>query len=266
MSNSLNESPVLRKNVEYINRLENRANKLRERLYSYRNTWNPKTQQYEYRHIKTNRRITKEKYHELREKYYEARNKTYEIANREDVKVASKLKDIIIAFIVMDKKLNPKIYPNWLSLEVGEPNSRSIVVSPYVNLEKLLEEEGNVRDISTIEYRIIRFSKTYLSDNVNLDFKGAVFRGLDNYIKNVFRKVIRPRIMKEVEDSNCIHSIVFRARNRTYRGEIQIHPRFRDEYRCRWSSRNNIEREIRKILREYGWIEGRNYTNSTQRD
>jgi hypothetical protein len=35
---------------------------------------------------------------------------------------------------------------------------------------------------------------------------------------------------------------------------------------CRWSARNAIEREIKKILREYGWVEGRNYTDSTRRD
>ena len=266
MSNTLNESPVLRKNEEYIGRLEKRANKLRERLNSYRRTWNPKTREYAYRHRTNNRRISDEKYEELRQQYYEARSKTLEIQNREDLKVASKVKDFVIAFIVMDKKQNPEIYPNWLSLDVEDAMGQNITVKPYINLEKLLEERGSIRDINTIERRIGMFMDRYFTESARLNFKGATFRGLDNYIKNVFRKEIRPRIMKEVEDSDCIHSIVFRARSYSYRAEIQIHPRFRDKYKCRWSSRSAIEREMKAILKEYGWVEGRNYTDSTQKD
>ena len=266
MSKNLNESPVIRKNEEYMSRLENRANKLRERLNSYRRRWDPKTREYEYRHRSNNRRISDEKYEELRNQYYEARHKAQEISGRENLKVSSKVKDYIVAFIVMDKKQNPELYPDWLSLEVKEVWGEHITVKPHINLEKLLEERGGTRYINDIERRISLFLNRYFTNSARLDFKGATFRGLDDYIKNVFRKEIRPRIMKEVEDSDCIHSIVFRKRNYTYRGEIQIHPRFRDSYKCRWSSKNAIRREIKAILKEYGWIEGRNYTDSTQRD
>jgi len=266
MSKNLNESPVLRKNVEYIARLEKRANKLRERLYSYRRTWNSKTREYEYRHRNNNRRISDEKYEELRQQYYDARQKAQEIYGRENLKVSSKVKDYIVAFIVMDKKQNPELYPDWLSLEVKEIWGDHITVRPSINLEKLLEVRGSTRDINMIERRISVFMNRYFTDGARLDFKGAIFRGLDNYIKNVFRKEIRPRIMKEIDDSDCIHSIVFRARGYSYRAEIQIHPRFRDKYKCRWSSRGSIERQIQAILKEYGWVEGRNYTDSTQRD
>ena len=266
MSKNLNESPVIRKNVEYIQRLENRANKLRERLYSYRRTWNPKTQEYEYRHRSNNRRISDEKYAELNQQYYETRLKAQDIHARENKEVASKVKDYIVAFIVMDKRQNPEIYPDWLSLDVEDVTRQSIVVKPYIDLKKLLEEKGSIRDINNIERRISTFMNRYFTENARLDFKGATFKGIDNYIKNVFRKEIRPRIMKEVEDSHCIHSIVFRVRGYSYRGEIQIHPRFRDDYRCRYTSKRAIEREMQAILKEYGWVEGRNYTDSTQRD
>lgn len=266
MSKNLNESPVIRKNKEYIKRLENRANKLRERLNSYRKIWDYKTRKYEYRHRNNNRRIGEEKYEELRQQYYEARRKANEISDRENKKVSSKVKDFIIAFIVMDKKQNPGIYPDWLSLEVEESWGINIIIKPYVNLEKLLEERGSIRGINTIERRINMFMNRYFTENSRLDFKGVTFKGIDNYIKNVFRKEIRPRIMKEVEDSDCIHSIVFRVRKSSYRGEIQIHPRFRDSYKCRYTSKRAIEREIQAILKEYGWVEGRNYTDSTQRD
>ena len=267
MSKNLNESPVIRKNEEYIQRLENRANKLRERLNSYRRTWNSNAREYEYRHINNNRRISDEKYEELREKYYEAREKAQEIHRRENVKVSSKVKDYIVAFIVMDKKQNSELYPDWLSLDVKEEVwGQHIVIKPYINLEKLLEKSGSTRDINGIERRISIFMNRYFTENARLDFKGATIRGLDNYIKNVFRKEIRPRIMKEIADSDCIHSIVFRARGYSYRAEIQIHPRFRDNYKCRWSSRGSIQRQMNAILKEYGWVEGRNYTDDTSRD
>ena len=266
MSKNLNESPVIRKNEEYIARLEKRANKLRERVYSYRRTWNPKTREYEYRHRNNNRRISDEKYEELRQQYYDARLKAQDIYARENKEVASKVKDYIVAFIVMDKRQNPEIYPDWLSLDVEDVTAQSIVVKPYINLEKLLEERGSTGSINVIERRISMFMNRYFTDASRLDFKGATFRGLDNYIKNVFRKEIRPRIMNEIADSDCIHSIVFRARGYSYRAEIQIHPRFRDKYNCRWSSRGSIQRQINAILKEYGWVEGRNYTDSTRRD
>ena len=266
MSKNINESPVIRKNEEYIERLEKRANKLRERLYSYRRTWNRKTQEYEYRHRSNNRRISNEKYEELSQQYHDARQKAQEIQGRESKKVASKVKDYVIAFIVMDKKQNPELYPDWLSLDVEDSWGQNIIIQPYIDLEKLLEEKGNDNMVRPAERRINMFIQRYFTETVRLDFKGPIYKGIDDYIKNVFRKKIRPRIMKEVSDSHCIHSIVFRVRNRTYSREIQIHPRFRDKYMCRWSVKNAIEREIKKILREYGWVEGRNYTDSTRRD
>ena len=266
MSKNLNESPVLRRNEEYIERLEKRANKLRERLNSYRRRWDPNTREYEYRHRNNNRRISDEKYEELRQQYYEIRQKAQDIYRRENVKVASKVKDYIIAFIVMDKRQNPEIYPDWLSLDVEDVWGQNIVIKPYINLEKLLEQRGSTREINSIERRISIFINRYFTESARLDFKGATFKGLNNYIKNVFRKEIRPRIMKEVEDSDCIHSIIFRKRGYSYRGEIQIHPRFKDRYKCRYTSKRAIEREMQAILKEYGWVEGRNYTDSTQRD
>ena len=144
--------------------------------------------------------------------------------------------------------------------------TNNITIKPYINLEKLLEVRGSVGSINVIERRVSIFMNRYFTESARLEFKGATFRGLDNYIKNVFRKEIRPRIMKEIDDSDCIHSIVFRARGYSYRAEIQIHPRFRDKYKCRWSSRGSIQRQMNAILKEYGWVEGRNYTDSTQRD
>jgi hypothetical protein len=71
--------------------------------------------------------------------------------------------------------------------------------------------------------------------------------------------------MNEVENSECIHSIVFRVRS-DYKQDIQIHPRFRDSHNCRYSSKNQIGIDLRKILEEYGWVRYANYTDDKSRD
>ena len=265
MSKNLNESPVIRRNEEYIERLEKRRQKLRDRLDSYRVDWSSDNEMV-YRHRTTNRRMSREKYMQLRHEYYELNKKIREVETRESEKVASKVVPHVTAYIVMDKKRNPDLYPDWLSLKIeDELYGHRIRIQPHIDLEKLLEEKGDMIMINSIFGRISNFVKRYFSGVATIELTPRIVSGIDDYIKNVFRKQIRPRIMKEVEDSECIHSIVFRVRN-TYRKDIQIHPRFKDSYNCRWSSRSQIQRDLKKILEEYGWVVGRNYTDSTGRD
>lgn len=263
MSKNLNESPVIRRNEEYIERLEKRMEKLRGRVESYRRDWS--SDEPVYRHRTTNRRMSEEKYKQLRKEYYDLHRKIIHVRGRENEKVASKVAPYITAYIVMDKRQNPDSYPDWLSLKIDEMYGHTIRLQPYIDLEKLLEDKGDLRKITDIYHRINRFVDRYFTGSARIDLKPSVISGIDDYIKNVFRKQIRPRIMNEVEGSECIHSIVFRVKN-TYRKDIQIHPRFRDSYNCRWSSRSRIERDLQKILEEYGWVKGRNYTDDTGRD
>ena len=58
MSEQLNEMSVLKVNQDYIDRLDKRVKKIKDRLYSYRWQWEEKV----YRHKTTNRKISREKY------------------------------------------------------------------------------------------------------------------------------------------------------------------------------------------------------------
>ena len=261
MSENLNESPVIRRNEEYIERLEKRRKKLRDRLDSYIMHWGDDGEYY--RHRTTNRRMSKEKYMKLRHDYYELHRKLREVETIENEKVVSKIVPLVTAYIVMDKKRNPDLYPNWLSLKIEDKlYGNRIKIQPYIDIEKLLEEKGNLHRITHTFSRIDRFVKRYFTGAATLEMSPQVFLGIDDYIKNVFKKEIRPRIVREVQNSECIHSIVFRVRG-DYRKDIQIHPRFKSD--CMWSSRSQIRLAIRKILEEYGWVRHDNYTDDTSR-
>lgn len=264
MSKKLNESPVIRRNEEYIERLEKRVKKLRERLNSYRMDWGGDGEFY--RHRTTNRKMSREKYMQLRHDLYELHRKLREVETRESEKVANKVAPHVTAFIVMDKKRNPDLYPDWLSLKIEDKlYGNRIKIQPYIDIEKLLEEKGDTHILNRIFGRIDNFVKRYFTGAATLEMSPKVFLGIDDYIKNVFKKEIRPRIMREVQNSECIHSIVFRVRG-NYRKDIQIHPRFKNSHNCSWSSRSQIRLAIRKILEEYGWVRNDNYTDDTSRD
>lgn len=265
MSEQLNEMPVLKVNQDYIDRLSKRVDKLRKRLYSYRRNWANN----EYRHEKTNRRITKEKYDEIRKEYEDANTKLYNIANRERAKINQASLGYITAFIVMDKKQNPSLYPEWLSFRIPESveNVRggTIRITPVIDLHEFLRVKGNSRTVNKLESRINMFMKRYFPQ-VDFSINAVEYKDFDKYIKTVVNKEIKPRI-KEIDTSKCLHSLVFRVRNSHYQKEVQIYPRFRDKYPCySWNKKNNLESEIRGILKEYGWINGVNYTSSSSRD
>ena len=264
MSEQLNEMPILKVNQDYIDRLDKRAKKLGDRLRSYRYDWEEEV----YRHHKTRRRMSKEKYGELQRQYQDAYNKVYDIARRERTKIADKVMDYMSAIIVMDKRQNPSLYPDWLSFIFPEDNDtkRYRWIKPSIDLEKALKTRDNwSRITNTAVNRIQLFTKRYFPKDAEIQFEKPSIKGIDSYIKNVFRKEIRKKI-KDIDPNNCIHSIVFRVRD-SYNKEVQIHPRWRDKYPCySWNKQQEIENGMKSILEEYGWKEGRNYTSSTSRD
>lgn len=268
MSKNLNESPVIRRNEEYIERLEKRLKKLRNRRNSYRMDWS--SDEVIYRHRTTNRRMSAEKYDQLSREYYDLHQKLSQIKFRENEKVASKIVPFVTAYIVMDKKRNPDLYPDWLSLKIEDKvYGHRIKIQPYIDLEKLLKEKGSTKIINNIFGRIGTFLNRFFSDAAIIERLPKIYLGIDDYIKNVFRKEIRPRIMDEVEKSDCIHSIVFRTRDDGV-GDIQIYPRIKSSlgdngYNCKYST-YQIQRDLRKILEEYGWVRYDNYSDDTSRD
>ena len=267
MSEQLNEMSVLKVNQDYIDRLDKRVKKIKDRLYSYRWQWEEKV----YIHKTTNRKISREKYDELQKQYRTANQKLYDTVRRERNKSTSTVIDYASSFIVMDKRQNPSLYPDWLSFnfpDVKKNTSRSdpYSITPTIDLEKALQTDGNwARTTNIIDNRLNSFFRRYFPQEASIVIKRHVISGIESYIKNVFRKEIRKRI-KDLDTHNCIHSIVFRVR-KSYNSEVQIHPRWRDIHPCyTYSVQREIENEMKKILSEYGWKEGVNYSSSTQRD
>jgi hypothetical protein len=265
MSEQLNEMPVYKVNQDYIDRLSKRVDKLRKRYHSYRRIWSKD----EYRHITTNRRITREKYDEIRKEFELANAKLYDVANKERTKINQKSLGYVTAFIVMDKKQNPSLYPEWLSFLIPESvvdiRGGTIRITPVIDLYEFLRVKGNSNIVNKLESRINMFVKRYFTQ-VDFSINSVEYKDFDKYIKTVVNKEIKPRI-KEIDTSKCLHSLVFRVRNSRYQKEVQIYPRFRDTYPCyTWSKKSHLESQIKNILREYGWINGVNYTSSTSKD
>lgn len=256
--------PIHKLNQDYINRLEKRVNKLRDRLYSYSYSYDEGV----YRHDTTRRRISKEKHHELKTQYHRANNKYWEIAKKERYKITKTVLDYGIAFLVMDKRQNPSLYPDWLSFKFPDSKETTSILSiqPYIDLEKAIKTDDYWNSVvANASNRLENFFKRYFPSDADIRIEPYLINGIENYIKKVFRKEIKKRI-KEIDTRDCIHSMVFRVRGR-YRTEVQIHPRWRDKYPCYgWEKQKAIEKEMKDILKEYGWMEGRNYTQSKQRD
>ena len=209
------------------------------------------------------------------------RSERYEISKSLSRKRAHSVKDFVIAFIVMDKKSNPSIYPEWLSFDIGEvTTSGSILIKPTVDLTKILKDKGKTMLISKIINRIEKFWSRYFQRQSSLDFTNPNFIGLDNYIKNVFRKEIKERVSKELDPNGCVHSIIFRQPKGTgYRYHntlIQIVPRFKSIDNMDWEERRNsscksfseyeFNSSFKRLLNEYGWVESDNYSSIYQKD
>jgi len=189
------------------------------------------------------------------------------------------LKDYVISFIVMDKKGNPSLYPDWVSFELDDIGYHGVInVIPYIDLNKMLQQKGNVGAVADIIRRVEQFWKRYLSNEVGINFRKINYVGLDDYVKNVFRKEIKDRVNSELDPKGCVHSLIFKQpdSSSTWRQRIQIVPRFRKfDY---WStnekaqfcrgefSEYGFKRKLKTLLSEYGWVEGDNYVDRYEKD
>jgi len=189
------------------------------------------------------------------------------------------LKDYVISFIVMDKKGNPSLYPDWVSFELGDIGYHGVInVTPYIDLNEMLKQKGNVDDVSRIIRRAEEFWKRYLSNEVGINFRKIYYIGLDDYVKNVFRKEIKDRVNSELDPKGCVHSILFKQPDSSsiWRHKIQIVPRFKkfdywstDEKAqfCRRDfSEYGFKGKLKTLLNEYGWVEGKNYVDRYEKD
>lgn len=189
------------------------------------------------------------------------------------------LKDYVISFIVMDKKGNPSIYPDWVSFELDDIGYHGAInVIPYIDLNEMLQQKGDVNKVADIIRRVEQFWKRYLSNEVGINFRKINYIGLDDYVKNVFRKEIKDRVNSELDPKGCVHSILFKQPDSSslWRHKIQIVPRFKkydywstDEKAqfCRRDfSEYGFKGKLKTLLSEYGWVEGYNYVDRYEKD
>jgi hypothetical protein len=189
------------------------------------------------------------------------------------------LKDYVISFIVMDKKGNSSLYPDWVSFELDDIGYHGVInVIPYIDLNKMLKQKGDVNKVADIIRRVEMFWKRYLSNEVGINFRKINYIGLDDYVKDVFRKEIKDRVNSELDPKGCVHSILFKQPDSSslWRHKIQIVPRFKkfdywstDEKAqfCRRDfSEYGFKGKLKTLLSEYGWVESYNYIDRYEKD
>ena len=189
------------------------------------------------------------------------------------------LKDYVISFIVMDKKGNPSLYPDWVSFKLDDIGHYGVInVIPYIDLNKMLKQKGDVNKVADIIRRVEQFWKRYLSNEVGINFRKINYTGLDDYVKNVFRKEIKDRVNSELDPKGCVHSILFKQPDSSslWRHKIQIVPRFKkfdywstdekSQYCRRDFSEYGFKGKLKTLLNEYGWVESYNYVDRYEKD
>ena len=249
--------------------------------YSWRED-NPKEPRIIFVNRKNGRRLVKHDYYaNLRDNVLtDCRYEMRDIERIFRVRTAERVKDYVIAYIVQDKKSDPSIYPDWLSFKVDGVSEYlgTIEITPHIDLRLMLSVKGDVRLVSKSQNSITTFWSRYFNNISRLDFKRINYIGIDNYIKNIFRKEIKNKINSELDPKGCVHSIIFKQSKSSYRSRdlIQIEPRFKkfdywstdekSQYCRREFSQYGFKGKLKTLLKEYGWIEGVNYTNHFQRD
>lgn len=256
--------------------------KVRQR-YNSNHRWDnedPNEPRYIYVSRKSGNRMKRQDYYaDLYETLGNARDEMQNINRILSQRKGHNLKDYVISFIVMDKKGNPSLYPDWVSFKLDDIGYHGVInVIPYIDLNEVLQQKGDVGKVADIIRRVEMFWKRYLSNEVGINFRKINYVGLDDYVKNVFRKEIKDRVNSELDPKGCVHSIIFKQpdSNSTWRQRIQIVPRFkkfdywdRDEKAqfCRRDfGQYSFQGKLKTLLREYGWVESYNYVDKYEKD
>jgi hypothetical protein len=269
--------------------LERRTEKIREILEKVRQQYNRKyhwdnEDQNEPRYIYVSRKTGNRM---KRQDYYNNLYDTLQDSGREQMSIrrilnnrkGHSLKDYVISFIVMDKKGNPSLYPDWVSFKLDEIGYHGTInVQPFIDLNEMLQQKGDVSYVAEIIRRVEKFWKRYLSNEVAVNFTKIKYVGLDDYVKNVFRKEIKDRVNSELDPKGCVHSIIFKQpdSSSTWRQRIQIVPRFRkfdfwdrdekSQFCRRDFSEYGFKGKLKTLLSQYGWVEGKNYVDRYEKD
>ena len=276
----------LKRRFSVLKRREDKINNILDKVRQRYNTkfhWDNEDQnepRYIYVSRKSGNRMKRQDYYaDLHETLGNARDEMRNINRILSQRKGHSLKDYVISFIVMDKKGNPSLYPDWVSFKLDDIGYHGVInVIPYIDLNEMLQQKGDVNKVADIIRRVEQFWKRYLSNEVGINFRKINYIGLDDYVKDVFRKEIKDRVNSELDPKGCVHSILFKQPDSSslWRHKIQIVPRFkkydywdRDEKAqfCRRDfSEYGFKGKLKTLLREYGWVEGHNYVDRYEKD
>lgn len=276
----------LKRRFSVLKRREDKINNILDKVRQRYNTkfhWDNEDQnepRYIYVSRKSGNRMKRQDYYaDLHETLGNARDEMRNINRILSQRKGHNLKDYVISFIVMDKKGNPSLYPDWVSFKLDDIGYHGVInVIPYIDLNEMLQQKGDVNKVADIIRRVEQFWKRYLSNEVGINFRKINYIGLDDYVKDVFRKEIKDRVNSELDPKGCVHSILFKQPDSSslWRHKIQIVPRFKkydywstDEKAqfCRRDfSEYGFKGKLKTLLREYGWVEGHNYVDRYEKD
>jgi hypothetical protein len=269
--------------------LERRIEKIKEifekvrKEYNTNFRWNnedPNEPRYIFVSRKSGNRMKRQDYYnDLYEVLDNSRKEQMTINRLLNQRKGHSLKDYVISFIVMDKKGNPSLYPDWVSFKLDDIGYHGVInVIPYIDLNEMLQQKGDVNKVADIIRRVEQFWRRYLSNEVGINFRKINYIGLDDYVKDVFRKEIKDRVNSELDPKGCVHSILFKQpdSSSTWRQRIQIVPRFKkfdywstdekSQFCRRDFSEYGFKGKLKTLLSEYGWIEGKNYVDRYEKD
>jgi len=276
----------LKRRFSVLKRREDKINNILDKVRQRYNTnfrWDnedPNEPRYIYVSRKSGNRMKRQDYYaDLYETLGKSRDEMRNINRILSQRKGHNLKDYVISFIVMDKKGNPSLYPDWVSFELDDIGYHGVInVIPYIDLNKMLKQKGDVNKVADIIRRVEKFWKRYLSNEVGINFRKMNYIGLDDYVKDVFRKEIKDRVNSELDPKGCVHSILFKQPDSSsiWRHKIQIVPRFKkfdywstDEKAqfCRRDfSEYGFKGKLKTLLSEYGWVESYNYIDRYEKD
>jgi len=238
--------------------------------YNIGRNWNNRGKRYPYIDRETKKNYTEKQYLKIREKFYDLDSRVREIEQNKRKELAKKLEGLVTAFLVMDKKQNPEIYPDWLSFEI-DATYGGIDYNPYINWEKWTStDQPNTRYIITgIRRRVERFWYLYVQPEISVSLNSSNYPRFEPY--GAFRAFMKDEVNKKLKPKlkslygRTLSSLIFRMRENG-RFIIQIQPRInRNTYRS-WSYEREIEKTIRNFLSEYGLKENQHYEFSGSKD
>jgi hypothetical protein len=238
--------------------------------YNIGRNWDNRGKRYPYIDRETKKNYTEKQYVKIRDKFYDLDRRVREIEQNKRKELSAKLEGLVTAFLVMDKRQNPDLYPDWLSFKI-DGSYGGIDYNPVINWEKWTSTDrpNTSNKIQSIRWRIQKFWNMYIQPEISVSINSSNYPRFEPYgafqsfMKDEVNKKLKPKLKSLY--GRALSSLIFRMRENG-RFIIQIQPRIsRNIYRS-WSYESQIEKTIRDFLSEYGLKENQHYQFSGSKD